>query len=336
MKTSRIKYRDDDVATDIELSALKREQLVQAAMRLEQNERYLRLQEEKTRLLEEKRRAEEIERRKEKLRRIFSLYYLKKGAITAAKVAGAITALLMLLREASMSSPVAARAYNSIIRVLEQMLIAVQHGAPIAKDAFMRVFGKISSAVKSVYKFMAQKVSERVAKFKHDSAIMTKCIRKDAFFKLGGRKFRMDASYAYTSNRYYDRASIYVNKAIRLYDKKHADIFPLAIPAGIAISKATVIPLLLGILKAGAIAGVSKGVGDALKENVLKPIIMRIIATLKDIAAHKDADETYLQTVGKKLKDDMTKLIAILKKEKAFVATKLEAAWNKLKGLFSK
>lgn len=336
MKTSRIKYRDDDVATDIELSALKREQLVQAAMRLEQNERYLRLQEEKTRLLEEKRRAEEIERRKEKLRKIFSLYYLKKGAITAAKVAGAITALLMLLREASMSSPVAARAYNSIIRVLEQMLIAVQHGAPIAKDAFMSVFGKISKAVKSVYKFMAQKVSERVAKFKHDSAIMTKCIRKDAFFKLGGRKFRMDASYAYASNRYYDRASVYVNKAIRLYDRKHKDLFPLAIPVAAVGFKATVLPILISILKTGAIAGISKGVATALSKTIFIPIIKRIIENLQDISKYKGSDETYTQALGKKISADMKKLIDILKKEKAFIATKLEVAWNKLKGLFNK
>lgn len=336
MKSSRLKYRDDEVAADIELSALKREQLVQAAMRLEQNERYLRLQEEKTRLLEEKRRAEEIERRKEKLRRIFSLYYLKKGAITAAKVAGAITALLMLLREASLSSPVAARAYRSIIRVLEQMLIAVQHGAPIAKDAFVRVFGKISGAVKSVYKFMAQKVAERMAKAKHDSAIVRKCIRKDAFYKLGGRNFRMDASYAYTSNRYADTASNYVNRAIRVYDKRYGDIFPLAIPAGIAISKATIVPLLLTILKAGAIAGVAGAIKEPLKENITKPICDRIINNIKQAAANKNADQTYLQAIGEKISSDMNTLLNILKREKSFIASKLEAAWNKVKGLFKK
>lgn len=318
----------DFASEDINLEALKREQLVQAAMRLEQNERYLRLQEEKTRLLEEKRRAEEIERKKEKLKKIFSLYYIKKGAIAAAKVAGAITALLMLLREASLSSPVAARAYRSIIRVLEEMLIAVQHGAPIAKDKFLKVFGKLSGAVKSVYEFIVKKTSERIAKSKHDSAIIRKCIRRDAFLKLGGHNFRMDSSYIYSSNRYCDKASAYVNRAIRVYDKKYSDLLP-----GVFIGAAKLlIPLLIPILKAGVI----KGIGDAVSKTIIMPIINRVITNLQDIANYKGDDETYTQALGKKIKADMDKLIAILKKEKAFIASKLEAAWNKFKGLFGK
>jgi hypothetical protein len=335
MKKLYHRHIDDEVSsTENELLKLRQQRLEQAALRLEQRERHIKLQEEKTRLLEEKRRVEEVERRKRKFKKVFFAFL--KGVGSVAAVATSIVGLLSYLRHEAQYSPEAARAYRSIIMILEQMLSVVKHGGSLAKRAFIGVFDNLTKAVKFVWESAKKRFSKSAAKAKQDSAIIARYIKRDVAFKLGGRRLRMDSSYAYISNRHADAASCYVNRAILIYDRKHKDLFPLAIPAGIAISKATIVPLLLGIAKAGAIAGVANAIKEPLKENITKPIIDRIVGNIKQAAANKSADQTYLQAIGEKISSDMNTLLNILKREKSFVASKLEAAWNKVKGLFKK
>lgn len=338
MKKSYLKYLDDEISSpEEELLKLRQQRLEQAAIRLEQRERHIKLQEEKTRLLEEKRRAEEIEKRKQRLKKVFVAFL--KGVGTVASVATAIVGLLSYLRQEAQYSPEAAMAYRGIINILEQMLSAIKHGGSIAKDAFLGMFNKLSKAVKYVLNAAKDRYLSIARVVKHDSNAIAKYIKKDVAIKLRASRLRTDSSF-YRTNRYADSASNYVNRAIRVYDRRHGDLFPLAIPAGIALSKATIIPLLITILKTGVISGIASGVAGAvkepLKENITKPLCDRIINNIKLAAANKRADQTYLQAISEKISSDMNTLLNILKREKSFIATKLESAWNKVRGLFKK
>jgi hypothetical protein len=338
MKKSYLKYLDDEVGDELsqeeELLKLRQQRLEQAALRLEQRERHLKLQEEKTRLLEEKRRAEEVERRRLKLKKVFTAFI--KGVGSVAAVASSIVALLSYLRQEAQCSTEAARAYRSIINILEQMLAAIKSGGNVSKRAFISVFDKLSEAVKYVWNNAKQRFVKSESLIIHDSAILVNCIRRDIAFKLGSKKLITDSSYIYLSNRYSDIASDYVDRALRICDRKYVDLFPLAIPAGITLTKATIVPLLLTILKAGAISGVAGAIKGPLMENITKPICTRIINNIKLAAANKKPDQSYLQAIGGKISSDMDTLIDILNREKSFIGSKLESAWNKVKGLFKK
>lgn len=314
------------------LLELKKRKLEQAAMRLEQKERHLKIQEEKTKLLEEKRRLEEIEKRRRRLKKVFSAFL--KGIGTVAAVGTSIVGLLSYLRQEAQYSPEAARAYRGIINTLEQMLSSVRHGGSLAKRIFLGVFDKILFATKKLFEIAKGKFIK--SKKIHDdrSKIIQHYIKRDISIKLGGKKRMRTDSSVYRFNKYDAAASNYVNRAIRIYDKRHNDI--VGILAVSSLSKAVIIPILLSILKASAITGIGGAITGPLKENITDPIIKRIIGNLKLAASNKGADETYLQAIGKKVSEDMTKLLGILKKEKAFVANKLESSWNRIKGMFNK
>lgn len=335
MKKLYRRYMDDEISSpEDELLKLRQQRLEQAALRLEQRERHIKLQEEKTRLLEEKRHAEEIERRKKKFRKALILFIKGVGSVVA--VGTSIVGLLSYLRQEAQYSPEAARAYRSIITILEQMLAVVKHGGSLAKRSFLEVADKLSKAVKYVWESAKQRFAKAAARANKDSAIIIKYIKKDAAIKCGSAKrMKMDSSI-YSFNRYDAIASKYVNRAIRMYDRKYSDIFPLALPAAAMTIKTTVLPVLIPLLKAGVVTGIGGAISGTLKDNILNPILKRIIESLKAVAAYKGEDETYLQALGNKISADMEKLIGILKKEKAFVANKLEAIWNRIKGLFKK
>lgn len=335
-----LKYNDDDVNDIInreeELLNLRQKRIEQAAIRLAQKEQHLKIQEEKIRLLEEKRRAEAIEKRNKRLKKIF-LGFLK-GVGSVASVVAAIVGLLSYLRQESQYSPEAAIAYRSIIRVLEQMLSAVQHGGSLAKSVFLKVFGKITSAAKYVYNLAKDRYEKSLQLVKRDSAITKRLIKRDVSLKLKGAKFVTDSYYK--PNGRIDYASNCVNRAIKIYDKKHVDIFPLAIPAAVTVFKVTLLPVLIGILKTAAISGLTAGIAGAikepLKENIVDPIVKRIVNNIKQVTANRQPDQTYLEAVFGKISSDMETLINILKKEKSYLASKLEPVWNRIKKLFKR
>lgn len=329
----RLKYiNDDDFLSEEELLKIKQQRIEQAAIRLEQKERHLKLQEEKVRLLEEKRRLEEIERRKRSLKKAFFAFL--KGVGTIAAVGTSIMGLLSYLRQEAQYSQEAAVAYRSIIRILEEMLSAVRHGGRLTKIIFIKVFDKISSVTKSLWRQSQKRFFKTKASYEYKSKVMDRYIKKDAAIKLGIKnRLKLDSS-VYSFNKYDEIASAYVNRSIRLYDRKYNDIIGMI--AWPSLASKVLVPILIPMLKTAVIGGVAGAITGSLKSNVTDPIIKRIVNNIKLVAENKSQDETYIQAIGNKISEDMSKLLNILKKEKAYVSTKLESVWNRIKGLFKK
>lgn len=329
MRKSYRRYIDDEISSpENELLKLRQQRLEQAAIRLEQRERHIKLQEEKTRLLEEKRRAKEIERKNKKLKRMF--FGFLKGVVAAGAVVTTIIGLISELGEAAQTSPVADRAYRSIMRILEQMLSAIKHGGSLAKRAFASVFDKISSVAKSLWDHAKQRFARVEANQVHDSKIIARYIKKDVAIKLGAtHRMRTDSSICSFSKRE-AIASKYVNRAIRLCDKKYNDI--VGTVATVGFLHGTILPLLLAIAKGAAIAGLAKSISEPISKNITGPIINRIVNNIKLAAANK-GDKTYTEAILGKIKSDMNTLMSILSREKSYAAGKLESAWNRVSGM---
>jgi hypothetical protein len=120
------------------------------------------------------------------------------------------------------------------------------------------------------------------------------------------------------------------NRAIRIHDTRYNDIVGTA--AFIIFFKTTILPILVGILKGAAIAGLGGAISGPLKEKVVNPILSRLISHGKLLIANK-GDQTYTETLIKGIKVDMGKLLAVLKKEGAYVGNKLSSAYQKIRGI---
>lgn len=310
----------DDLQSELTQEALRRERLAQSAIRIEQKARHMRIQEEKTKLAEERKRAEEIEKRNRRLQKILTLYHVRKVMVSAAEIASALAAILGLLRIAAESSPVAASAYNGIIRGLEQALLVVKTGVSIPFKLIMGLLKNLSKAVGFVFR--------KTSRF--DSASVHRAIHKDFKNKINsafGR--RVDNSF-YSRNRNNRLASKYVNLAIRMHDARYNDI--VGTVATVGVLHGTIMPLLVAILKGAAIAGLAKSISEPLKKNVTEPIISRIVNNIKLAAANK-GDKTYTEAILGKIKSDMNTLTSILAREKSFAGDKVISAWDKIKGM---
>lgn len=151
------------------------------------------------------------------------------------------------------------------------------------------------------------------------------------------------ARYGYVPKRYTDsvgtmaltkRQRRYVrrlaDRAIRIHDRKHNDIVGLIAFKAILIN--TIIPALIPLLKTVAISAASGAVAGSLKEKIVNPLVERIIVRGRKLAAEK-GDSTYTQAIIKGIKEDLGRLIDVLKKEGAFVSSKLQGLFNKIRGI---
>lgn len=309
----------DDLHSELTKEAQRRERLAQSAIRIEQKAQHMRIQEEKIKQAKERKRAEEIERRNQKLQKVLTLYHLKKVMVSAAEIASALAAILGLLRIAAESSPVAASAYNGIIHGLENALLAVKAGVSIPFKLIMGLLKALSKAVKFVFRAG-----------RHDSAVIRDAIHKDIINKIKAAHGRRVDSSFYLTNRQNKIASRYVNRAIRIHDKKYNDV--VGTIATVGVMQGTMMPLLLAIAKGAAIAGLAKSISKPIEQNITGPIIKRIVDNIKRAAENK-GDATYTEAIFGKIKSDMNTLMSILSREKSFAVDKLKSAWDRVKGM---
>lgn len=460
----------------------KRERLAQSRIRLEQQALHLKIQQEKTRLLEEKRRKEENEKKVRTLKRIFSLYYIKKGAKAAAALVGAAASVVAALRVLAYMNPDARELYFALSNKLNALVSAVIQGTPGKFEKLKALIQEIGSAIKLPFQLLARKfkhkqdsgsevmnskysalqkvigrrysnrllkdsIIERFSslnknlkssKMRRDSKRAALMILDDEFgfenigpqastdkygfetigpkslpnqgnskvlkagaaalliltpilanlirlkmkygsafqpivdfvkaqinkIKSGAFKGRIveiknkiksmlqrplsrdeiqrdpnakqivvtvsrmsDSAIKVVSNKVEMIVDNKANQLIRRYDRKHNDLLGAAMFA--TAFKTLIIPLLLGLLKAGAIAGIA----GSLKENILNPLLRRLIGYGKSLVANKTADNTYTDAIISKIKADMTKLLAVLKREGSSIYSRLAAPFNKIKSL---
>ena len=135
------------------------------------------------------------------------------------------------------------------------------------------------------------------------------------------------------------------DRAIRMHDadlvlsrpvghsgySQHQDVIGIAIFSGTFLK--LILPLLGSFLIKSVGAGVANSVAMTLKENVVGPLVKKIIERGKALAASKGKDETYTQAIIQGIKEDMNKLVAILSKEKSFIGQKIVGLWNKIRNV---
>lgn len=151
------------------------------------------------------------------------------------------------------------------------------------------------------------------------------------------------ARYGYVPKRYNDSRSTrrltrqqkmrvrrLADHAIRIHDRRYNDIIGLI--AFKAILVKSILPVLIPLLKAAAVSGVGGAIAGGLKEKIVNPLLGRIINRAKQLNAEK-GDGTYTQALIKGIKEDMGRLIAVLKKEGAFVSSKIQGLFNKIRGV---
>ena len=137
-------------------------------------------------------------------------------------------------------------------------------------------------------------------------------------------------SSLYSFNKYDAMASRYVNKAIRIHDKKYNDV--VGTVATVGVLNGVILPLLLSIAKGAAIAGLAKSLSSPIEKNITGPLIKRIVDNIKHAAENK-GDATYTEAIFGKIKSDMNTLMNILSREKSFATDKLMSAWDRVKGM---
>lgn len=150
------------------------------------------------------------------------------------------------------------------------------------------------------------------------------------------------AHYGYVPKRYSDSQSVFLTKsqkrrvrlladrAIRLHDRRYNDI--VGFLAFKAILMKTVIPFLIPLLQKAVIAGVTGAISGGLKEKVINPLIQRIINRGKRLVENK-GDGTYTEALIEGIKADIGHLVEILKREGAFVSSKIQGLFNKIRGV---
>lgn len=150
------------------------------------------------------------------------------------------------------------------------------------------------------------------------------------------------AHYGYVPKRYSDSQSVFLTKSqkrrvrrladrsIRLHDRRYNDIVGLL--AFKAVLVKSILPVLIPLLKAVAISAASGAIAGGLKEKFVNPLLNRIINRGKQLVAEK-GNGTYTQALIKGIKEDLGRLIAVLKKEGAFVSSKIQGLFNKIRGL---
>ena len=143
------------------------------------------------------------------------------------------------------------------------------------------------------------------------------------------RRMKFDSSL-YSFNKYDAMASRYVNKAIRIHDKKYNDV--VGTVATVGVLNGVILPLLLSIAKGAAIAGLAKSLSSPIEKNITGPLIKRIVDNIKHAAENK-GDATYTEAIFGKIKSDMNTLMNILSREKSFATDKLMSAWDRVKGM---
>lgn len=124
--------------------ALRAEQMKQ---RLEQKEHHLQIQEKKIQMLKEKRAKEEAEKKAKQLKKIFSLYYVKKTAKGLAYLAGTAASLILVLRTLAIYN-MDAREYYFILmnRLNTAVSMAIRGSAEAGR--------KLSETIDSIISFL--------------------------------------------------------------------------------------------------------------------------------------------------------------------------------------
>lgn len=151
------------------------------------------------------------------------------------------------------------------------------------------------------------------------------------------------ARYGYVPKRYNDSRNTkrltkrqakqvrrLADRAIRIHDRRYNDIIGLI--AFKAVLMKSILPVLIPLLKAVAISAASGAIAGGLKEKFVNPLLNRIINRAKQLNAEK-GDGTYTQALIKGIKEDMGRLIGVLKKEGAFISSRIEGLFNKIRGV---
>ena len=321
-------YRDLE---DPSVSARKAERLAQSRIRLEQKEHHLKIQEEKNRLRKEKLRQERIEKTIKTLKRLFIEYPLKAGKaliVITAKIVSVAGTLFFLLREAAQFNPSAYALYNQIITTVSNLVEEAKNRT--LRENVGAVFDKILSMVKSAFK--------RRNTDSFDRKLLNKAIKDErsalVFYAMGTlppKSFNDSVRRHNIPKTYRDKAIKIVSKKIRLHDKRYNDVVGTAIVAtGLG---AKILPLLLGLLKAGVIGGIAGAISAPLKENITQPMIKSLVDKIKEIIRTKDQDQTYTEALLKAFKLDFDNFLQILKKEKSWAYTQLSGQWQRLRGM---
>lgn len=317
---------------DPNVTARKAERLAQSRIRLEQQQRHIAVQEEKNRLREEKIRQEKIEKRIKLLKRLFIEYPLKVGVAAvkiAAKIVTVAGSLFLLLREAAQFNPSAAYLYNEVITTITGLVERVKNRT--LRENVGAIFDKMLSLVKSAFKRRTDSVNK---------ALLNKAIR-DEYSSLVFYAMNMKVPKSFTDSvkshripkRYRDMANKIVSRRIRLHDKKYNDMVGTTVVAGGLA--ATILPILLGILKAGIIGGIASALSAPIKEKVTMPMVNNLVDHIKNIIKSKDKDEKYTEALIKQFKFDFENFLDLLRQEKSYIYPQLAARWQKIKGMIA-
>lgn len=143
-----MKRRYCDLEEPMDVRQRKQERLEQARIRLEQRARHIALQERKANMLEKKRKKEEAEKRINRVKKLFSLYYVKKAVKTTLFLSSSVVSVGLVLRALAEINPDARRLYASLYNKLNEMVSMTIHGGRISIDKVNQMLEKMKSLIR--------------------------------------------------------------------------------------------------------------------------------------------------------------------------------------------